>query len=53
MPDMKERIKDDLLSGEKNLWTALTSGRPGEALQKMLDDEVCLTPEDSTCFFRP
>lgn len=35
MPAIHERIKDDLLLKERQLWTALTSADPGHAVNKL------------------
>lgn len=42
MPQIHERIREDLLLRERALWTALTSGNPGPAVMKMCSPEANL-----------
>lgn len=42
MPQISERICEDLLLRERALWTALTSGNPGPAVLKMCSPEANL-----------
>ncbi|KAK9357259.1 hypothetical protein V1504DRAFT_472212 [Lipomyces starkeyi] len=42
MPSIHDRIREDLLIGERALWTALNSADPGPAVQKMCNPEANL-----------
>lgn len=42
MPSIHERIREELLTKERALWTALTSADPAPAVQKLSNPEVNL-----------
>ncbi|KAE8356108.1 hypothetical protein BDV28DRAFT_127675 [Aspergillus coremiiformis] len=42
MPSIHERIRDDLLSKERSLWTALTSADPAPEIEKLSNPEANL-----------